>query len=491
MLFNTYTFLIFFAFVMLVTRLVGNWRACKTFLLICSYLFYAAWNPPFVILLWISTLADWFISNRLGATENPRGRKVLVWLSLFVNLGMLSFFKYGNFLIDNFNFLMSQIGYEMQAREMNIILPIGISFYTFQTLSYTLDIYFKKMRPWHSFLDYALYVTFFPQLVAGPIVRASEFLPQCIEPKKGTPAQIGWGLYLFVIGLFSKVVLADALMSVVCEALYNHPRIEFAEAWTASIAFGMQIFYDFFGYSTCAIGIALCMGFELPDNFRFPFASHGITDFWKRWHITLSTWLRDYLYIPLGGSRKGEFRSYVNLMVTMLLGGLWHGAAWQYVLWGGLHGVFLMIERLLKKMTIYNWKFWDRPLGQWFLASVTFVLFCFTLPIFRSGSLEAAYEMSRAMLDLKSAYAFFAAGFDPTIPLLEAAPLWQGFTKHFTVAIVALASFVLHNHLRDSSFEAFFERMNPVLRVVVLATMVYLTLISMAGEDYAFIYFQF
>ena len=269
--------------------------------------------------------------------------------SLAVNLGLLGFFKYRVFFLENFVALLNSVGVDFHPARPSIILPVGISFYTFQTLSYTLDIYMGKMKPARSFLDYALFVTFFPQLVAGPIVRAAHFLPQCEDARRTTLSQLGWGLSLILFGLFQKSVIADGLMAPVVERVYDSGEVlSFGAGWVGTLAFAMQIFCDFSGYSTCAIGTAMCLGFWLPVNFRSPYAAIGFSDFWRRWHVSLSSWLRDYLYIPLGGNRKGTARTYVNLMITMLLGGLWHGASWNFVIWGGLHGVYLIVERLLK-----------------------------------------------------------------------------------------------------------------------------------------------
>ncbi|MBN2713632.1 MAG: MBOAT family protein [Planctomycetes bacterium] len=492
MLFNSYTFFIFFAVVLLVSRLIGNWTARKSFLLLVSYLFYAAWNPPFVILLWISTLIDWFVSKTIAATNNRHRKFVFLLISLFVNLGMLAYFKYGTFAIENFNAFSDALGLGLHCGKMDIILPVGISFYTFQTLSYTLDVYFDRIKPWSSFLDYALYVTFFPQLVAGPIVRAPEFLEQCKEPRKGTSSQIGWGLCLFIIGLFAKVVLADLFCAPTVEKVYNHSNmVGFLSAWTGTLAFAMQIFYDFFGYSTCAIGVALCLGFELPDNFRFPYAACGFSDFWKRWHISLSSWLRDYLYIPLGGNRKGPGRTHINLMLTMLLGGLWHGASWMFVIWGGLHGLYLIGEKMLCESSIAKWRIWQSFVGQLFLTLLTFFLVCITWVFFRSGDLTTAFEMIRAMLDPRMIYSFVYAAITPHYSITIAEPVWLGFIDHGYIFIISIASLFLHFRLKNSSFEEYFGKMNILLRAILFALMMYLTFISMGGEDNAFIYFQF
>jgi len=298
MQFNSFTFLIFFSIVLFLYHLPFSWRSKKLILLLASYLFYAAWNPPFVILIWISTLVDWEVAKRLGRATRPGARRTLVLLSLGVNFGLLGFYKYGGFLLENFTMMMRAVGVEFQAARPDIVLPVGISFYTFQTLSYTLDVYKGKAKPWSSPLDFALFVTFFPQLVAGPIVRAVDFLPQCQEPRRATPNQFSWGLSLLVLGIFEKVVVADGLLAPIADKLYTGPGIAgvgFRDAWAGTFAFSGQIFCDFAGYSTCAIGAALCLGFAIQDNFRFPYAARGFSDFWKRWHISLSSWLRDYL----------------------------------------------------------------------------------------------------------------------------------------------------------------------------------------------------
>jgi alginate O-acetyltransferase complex protein AlgI len=288
MLFNSLSFIVFFLVVITLHYTIRSWKTQKTVLLLASYLFYAAWNPPFVILLWISTVVDWYVANALETEKKVVKRCILLSVSLLVNLGLLGFFKYGEFLLENFIVALNLLGLDFQAAAPNIILPVGISFYTFQTLSYTLDIYFRKSKPSKSFLDFALYVTFFPQLVAGPIVRATEFLPQCEEPRRATRDQFGWGLYFITLGLFQKVVLADGMLSSASDTIFGHSdgSIFVLDAWLGVLAFYAQIFCDFAGYSTCAIGVALCLGFALPDNFRSPYAAIGFSDFWRRWHMT-------------------------------------------------------------------------------------------------------------------------------------------------------------------------------------------------------------
>ena len=322
MVFNSLTFVVFFACVLGLHSLPLSWTTKKINLLIASYLFYAAWNPPFVILLWVSTVVDWYAAQGLVKAQRQTTRHAWMLLSVIANLGMLGFFKYGQFLLDNFSALMAGLGIAYHPAHYDIVLPVGISFYTFATMSYTLDVYLRRAAPAQNLLDYALFVTFFPHLVAGPIMRPTELVPQFAQPRRATSQQLRFGLALMTLGLFNKIVLADSFLSRAAERVYDGDRIPGAlDAWMGTLAFSGQIFCDFAGYSTTAIGAALCLGFAMPDNFRFPYAAVGFTDFWRRWHITLSSWLRDYLYIPLGGNRHGARRTYVALMGTMLLGG--------------------------------------------------------------------------------------------------------------------------------------------------------------------------
>jgi alginate O-acetyltransferase complex protein AlgI len=362
MLFNSYTFIVFFIIILILHNLPFPWKVKKINLLLASYVFYAAWNPPFILLLWLSTVVDFFVGRALYTQTNVHKKRVLLVISLIGNLGMLCFFKYGGFLLDNFVMLTHSLGINFNPAKPNIILPAGISFYTFTTLCYTIDMFKKKSEPVRSLLDFSLFVTFFPHLVAGPIVRPPQLVPQFETPRTASKKQLMDGLFLLSLGLFMKVVLADSMLSVSADAVFNSPgRVPALDAWMGVLAFSGQIFFDFAGYSTCAIGAALCLGFVLPQNFFYPYAAIGFTDFWKRWHITLSSWLRDYLYIPLGGNRMGKWRTYMNLMITMLLGGLWHGANWTFVAWGGLHGFYLWVEKFVRDRR-------ERTLGRGSLA---------------------------------------------------------------------------------------------------------------------------
>lgn len=491
MLFNSFTFFIFFVVVLVVTRLTTSWKFRKAFLLVVSYIFYGAWNPPFVLLLLFSTVLDWFTGKFIYKSTNQNTRRFVLGISLLGNLGLLAYFKYGGFVLENLNVLLSAFNVQMHFAEPSIILPVGISFYTFQTLTYTFDIYKRELRPSLSFLDYALYVTFFPQLVAGPILRASDFLPQCVESRVGSGRQIGWGLMMMVIGLFAKVVVADTLMAPVVEAVYDvQAHTGFLSAWAGTLAFAMQIFCDFFGYSTVAIGAGLCLGFQMMDNFRYPYAAIGFSDFWRRWHISLSSWLRDYLYISLGGNRKGVSRTYVNLSLTMLLGGLWHGASWMFVIWGGMHGVYLIAERLIMQTKLAALRFWSTTAGRAALGLLTFVLVNFTWVFFRARTTAQAFAISGDMLNLSEGLATIQRAFSG-FPMQQSSILWLGSSTYALTLACTLAVIAIHWMLRESSLEQFFARRSPAVRTVLIAVMLFLFLISMRGEDRAFIYFQF
>jgi D-alanyl-lipoteichoic acid acyltransferase DltB (MBOAT superfamily) len=477
MIFNSVTFLVFYVFVFFVSRWIRSWRWRKAFLLVFSYIFYAAWNPPFIALLWLSTGGDWFAARMIDAAKTPRRRRLFLIVSLMLNLGMLSYFKYGGFLLENFVEMTRLLGFAYHPALPSIVLPVGISFYTFQTLSYTIDVYRGDAKPADSFLDYALYVAFFPQLVSGPIMRSTDFLPQCREPKAGNPRQIWWGLTLFVIGLFFKVTVADLFCAPVVKKIFESPVApNLVSAWCGALAFSLQIFSDFFGYSTCAVGVALTLGFWLSDNFHFPYAALGFRDFWRRWHISLSTWLRDYLYIPLGGSRGGTTRTCVTLMATMLLGGLWHGASWRFVVWGGLHGLYLVAERLIVKTPVAAWAIWRARLGRLAITLGTFMTVCLTFVFFRAGDMRVAMRVVAGM-----------AGLGP-----------RGLAGHLVdrqvsagILLLTCLMLALHRWHRDRSLEETLGATPWWAQSAVVACLACLIVISCTGNEYVFIYFQF
>ncbi len=471
MLFNSLSFIVFLVIVLvLYYAKLFNWTNKKRMLLFASYVFYGLWNPPLVILLWISTMVDWVAGKNLAIEKNQRKRKLWLLLSMFVNLGFLAFFKYRDFMLDNFTAVVNTYGYGYQTQPMDIILPMGISFYTFQTMSYTIDMYLRRTERARTFLDFALYVTFFPQLVAGPIVRAGELISQFYEEKRATINQFVWGLFLLTIGLFQKVVLADTLLSDTADTVFGSKSILHGlDAWTGTLAFSGQIFFDFAGYSTCAIGIAMMLGIILPDNFRYPYAAIGFSDLWRRWHISLSTWLRDYLYIPLGGNKHGIVRMYAALMITMLLGGLWHGAAWTFVIWGALHGIYLVVERMLK--TKIHIKI--GPYNGIVLALLTYTLVNFTWVFFRAREFSTAKNMIASMLFLNGEGEKVLYSFDI-----------------IKVFIVITLLFICHWMMRNTSMKAVSEKTSPWVLGVFWAIMVFLIAISQ-GSGEQFIYFQF
>ncbi|MBS33937.1 MAG: membrane-bound O-acyltransferase family protein [Verrucomicrobiales bacterium] len=473
MLFNSLTFALFFAFVLSVFSLRLPWRFRKTFLLVASYAFYAAWNPPFVILLWLSTVVDWVVAGRMHREQRLGTRRLLLFVSLAVNLGMLGLFKYGTFLLESFSELVAAIGVAYQPPELGIILPIGISFYTFQTLSYTIDVYLGRGEPEESFLDFALFVTFFPQLVAGPIVRPHQLIPQFKQPVWATREQLFWGLFLLTIGLFEKVILADAALSAISDTVFNSPKpVACLDAWAAMLAFSGQIFFDFAGYSMCAIGVAMSLGFSLPDNFCCPYAAVGFSDFWRRWHISLSGWLRDYLYIPLGGNRKGPRRTQVNLLLTMLLGGLWHGAAWRFVVWGGVHGLYLVVERWLRRLFSRDTQ-QTRPAVTVAAGLATFIAVSLTWVLFRAETFSGAVDLYKALLGLHT---------DPV--------LWLETFDFLLCGTVVGGMLIVQWFMRDRRIEDVVSRC-PWWGITLLWS-VLLTLIVLArGQSSAFIYFQF
>ena len=358
MLFSTIDFVVFFIVVLSIIAAIRYKKFQHVFLLSASYFFFYYSSNYLIILLITSTILDFYVGRAIWNTSHITKKKILLIVSLVGNLGLLGFFKYADFAILQFNYLGEQFNLASDIPFLNLALPIGISFYTFQTISYTVDIYRGKLKPSESLREFALFVAFFPQLVAGPIVRASEFLPQLrekIEMGSGNLKQIiihnsnlKLGITIMAFGFLKKMFFADNIAPLVNEIFANPIGLNSFEIWMGTIAFGIQIYGDFSGYSDIAIGTALILGFKIPMNFNKPYFALSPSDFWRRWHISLSSWLRDYLYIPLGGNRKSPSRTYINLFIVMFFGGLWHGASWNFVIWGVLHGLYLGIHDLLK-----------------------------------------------------------------------------------------------------------------------------------------------
>lgn len=389
MIFTEFRFLGFFLLVFGVHWLLRGANLRKSWLLLASYTFYAAWDWRFLALIWLSTIVDYVAGIRIADAPSQRSRVWWLRLSLGANLGMLGFFKYCDFFLESTASLLNSIGFEANLPVLEIILPVGISFFTFQTMSYSLDIYYKRLQPTRSLLDMSLFVGFFPQLVAGPIVRAADFLPQLATTRLLASIAFKPALLLFLTGFIKKACISDNIAPMV-DAYFDDPSLWSASAaWIAVPGYAIQIYCDFSGYSDMAIACAALLGYRLCLNFDAPYLAVNIRDFWRRWHISLSTWLRDYLYIPLGGNRGSSFAVQRNLALTMLLGGLWHGASWNFVLWGGLHGLALALQRPWERgigARLPN-NFVRQMLGSFF--TLWFVCLCWIL--FRAQDFASAW----------------------------------------------------------------------------------------------------
>tara|TARA_X000000368_G_scaffold381436_1_gene337950 strand:- start:273 stop:1616 length:1344 start_codon:yes stop_codon:yes gene_type:complete len=376
-------------------------------LLISSYFFYGYWDYRFLILIIISTLVDFYVGNKINNYSSKSVRKKLLFVSVITNLSILGFFKYFNFFVDSFETLISTFNYSLDFLHINIILPVGISFYTFQTMSYTIDVYRDKIKPTNNILDFAVFVSFFPQLVAGPIERAKNLLPQINSSPLADKKQILQGLTLVVLGLFKKVLIGDPTGKIVDNVFLNPEIYKSFELIAALVLFSIQIYADFSGYTNIARGTAKLLGFNLIKNFEQPYFSRNITEFWRRWHISLSAWLKDYLYISLGGNRKGVKLTYVNLMITMLLGGLWHGASWNFVIWGGLHGLYLSVHKFFlrgRKIKDQNFDFKSFSTILKFIIKVlfTYTLVLFAWLFFRAESLDKSISIISGIINWTS-----------------------------------------------------------------------------------------
>ena len=385
MSFASLSFIVFFLVVICVTKLIEKYstRSVKElFLLAASYFFYGYWDWRFCFLLFFVTVVSYVCAKHVD------DRRFFL-TGIVSSLAVLGFFKYFNFFISSFAAVFGG-----NVSTLNIILPVGISFYTFQALSYLIDVRRKKIECEKSFVSLALYISFFPQLVAGPIVKAADFLPQLKEDRRITAGNIQYGIQVFVFGLFKKIVLADHL-SLFVDDVYSKPAaFNWVSLLLAAISYSLQIYFDFSGYSDMAIGCAKCFGYDFNRNFNLPFLSQNVTELWKRWHISLSTWLKEYLYIPLGGNRKGKPRQYINLLLTMLLGGLWHGANWTFVVWGALNGIALCFDKAFQKYyRLKNWKLFN--------VTCTFLFFTFTFIFFRSSSFSVAWKVIKGIFTLQ------------------------------------------------------------------------------------------
>jgi D-alanyl-lipoteichoic acid acyltransferase DltB (MBOAT superfamily) len=472
MFFNSLEFGLFFAIVFLL-YLALPWRAQNRMLLLASYLFYAAWDWRFCSLLALSTVIDFFVGRALMRNSDSRRRRQLVSLSLVANLGILGFFKYVNFFSESLVDLAAVFGLHVPPFALEVILPVGISFYTFQTLSYTIDIFRRQLEPTDDFLDFALFVSFFPQLVAGPIERARHLLPQITKPRALSWEGFSSGGWLVFWGIFKKVFIADNLSPVVDAVFGNDATPTSGEIIVATWAFTYQIYCDFSGYTDIARGISRMLGFDLMLNFDIPYAAVNPADFWRRWHISLSTWLRDYVYIPLGGNRGGGVHTYGNLFITMLLGGIWHGAAWNFVIWGAYHGLLLIAHRLVgPRLPRISDAHRGARAASWALRCfLCFQAISFGLMIFRADGLGHVVELISRL----------------------ASPFEVGMAGEWILPLAALlapliAMEVMQSRAKDLEVSL---RWPFVARVVVYTSMMILIVVFGEAVGQPFVYFQF
>lgn len=474
MLFNSFIFFIFLGIILPIFYLLPNKNSKNIFLVVASYTFYGYWDWRFCSLLALSTVVDFIVGQKLFNSSNPQIRKLLLLTSLASNLGILGFFKYFNFFVDSFLSMSSGMGWHVDDLHLNIILPVGISFYTFQTLSYTIDIYRKKLEPAANFIDFALFVSFFPQLVAGPIERARSLLPQLSLELKPGKEQIKQGITLIILGLFRKVMIGDTAGRFVDNIFGNIGQYRSIELLMALVLFSIQIYADFSGYSHIARGTAKLLGVELMKNFEQPYLSRNITELWRRWHISLSSWLKDYLYVSLGGNRRGKIRTYINLFITMTLGGLWHGASWNFVVWGGLHGFYLAIHKIITGQNRIDSgnisKFRIRDIIS---ISFTFILVTVTWLFFRSTSWETTQLfISKIVFWEKSDYSFL---------FISSAISYLTLTVIFDLFEYKTGSHAYIMKIRSRGVKI------GILSALLLVTLVYM----FQSEPLPFIYFQF
>jgi alginate O-acetyltransferase complex protein AlgI len=468
MVFTTHIFVFYFLplFLLVYFNLPYRWR--NLFITFMSYIFYGWWKPWFVVLMMISTVMD-FIWARVIARPgaSPRSRKAAVLACCATNLGFLGFFKYYMFSMESLNSLLHLVG-QPTFRILSVTLPIGISFYTFHSLSYVIDVYRSHVKPAKSFFDYSCFVALFPDLVAGPIIRYHTLADQ-ISYREHTQTRFASGVSIFILGFAKKILLANT-MGNVADAVFNAAAPSAIEAWVGVLAYAFQIYFDFCGYSDMAVGLGRMMGFEFMKNFDAPYRSESITEFWRRWHISLSSVLRDYLYFPLGGNRKGDMRTYINLAIVMLLGGLWHGPKWQFVVWGGYHGLLLGFERWRGKQSIYARL--PRPIRM----GSTFVLVLFSWVLFRAENLTAAYH-------------YFGAMFGVVLPN-GAAPLLAGeIFRRFYLGVMALCAFLVFQQVQAHDWSL---RPQTWGRVAYLVPLFLFALIVMFDQAFnPFLYFQF
>jgi alginate O-acetyltransferase complex protein AlgI len=482
MLFNTLEFAVFLPIVFILYWFVfqKSLRLQNLLVVAASYVFYGWWDWRFLFLILFSTIVDYFVGNKLVDENNKRKRKILLWVSILVNLGFLGFFKYYNFFVDNFVDAFSFFGTKIGGRSLNIILPVGISFYTFQTLSYTLDVYRGKLKPTKDFIAFSAFVSFFPQLVAGPIERATNLLPQFFKNRTFSYTRAVDGLRQILWGLFKKVVIADNCAEYANQIFNNSEIYSGSTLIIGAIFFTFQIYGDFSGYSDIAIGTSRLFGFNLKQNFAFPYFSRDIAEFWRRWHISLSTWFRDYLYIPLGGSRGSVWMKVRNTFIIFLVSGFWHGANWTFVIWGGLNALYFLPLLLFNKNrhhleTVAKGKYLP-SIRDTFKILLTFSLTVLAWVFFRAENLAHAGNYLSEIFS-KSTFSV------PDINILV--------SSYITVIFIVLFVFVeWAGRNGEYGIELIGLKWNRVFRWIFYYG-IGLTIFYFSGDQQQFIYFQF
>lgn len=472
LLFNSGLFLFLFTgFLWLYIALSPTQKPKLVFVILFSWYFYYKSSGEYFVLLILAAVIDFTLAQLIYYAREQWLKKIFISLTLVVNLGLLAYFKYTNFLFDSFYWL-----YGREFEPFDIFLPVGVSFFTFQSLSYTLDVYRGNIKPVENIIDYAFFVSFFPQLVAGPIVRAADFLPQIDKPTFITKEMFGRAIFLIGCGLFKKAVISDYISTNFVDRVFDAPTLYSGlENLFAVYGYALQIYCDFSGYSDMAIGIALLLGFHFPPNFDSPYQSQNITEFWRRWHISLSTWLRDYLYISLGGNRKGEVRTFINQMITMLLGGLWHGASWRFIIWGALHGLSLSVHKYFRKFRSAE----PKPKTRWrkirnILYTFHFVCFCWIF--FRASSMEIVGQMlTQIFTQFNIQILFqFIAGYKGVVMLMVI-----GYVLHFVPREV------------EVSFQEKLTSLPFVYKAAWMIVIIILVMQTKSAGVQPFIYFQF
>lgn len=473
MIFSSGIFLFLFAGFTLIYALLQKQTTLRLlFVVAFSYYFYYKSSGFYFFLLGVVTVSDFLLARIMEKTEHKHARKALLLCSLIINLGLLCYFKYTNFFYE----MLAPL-WNGEFHKLDIFLPVGISFFTFQSLSYTIDVYRRDLKPLHNLLDYAFYVSFFPQLVAGPIVRARDFITQIRQPLTVTSEMFGKGIYFIAAGLFKKAVISDYISVNFVERIFENSNLYSGiENLMGVYGYALQIYCDFSGYSDMAIGIALLLGFHFPMNFNSPYQSASITEFWRRWHISLSSWLRDYLYISMGGNRKGRLRTYFNLFMTMLLGGLWHGASWNFVVWGAIHGVALALHKFWRSLLGRDKHYESHGIRRVFGIILTFHLVCFCWIFFRNSTFEASWSMITQIF----------TNFQPQL----FSQLIEGYKAVFALMLLGYVLHFLPTGCERACQRAV-TRLPLVGQALLLVVIIYVVIQVKTSDIQPFIYFQF